>query len=484
MTDTPSARRAEAQDALPDLDLIRDLTIGTRAMHLEAGRYIRKWSAEDPNVWAVRATCEQLYEGFSRVVSASVGMVFSKPPRWSYSDNAATETAFAPLMQSIDGAGTHANVAAKQIADLAMRDGYCVILVDHPPTPAGATLADELALALRPKWSVYERRAVLSWRVDTIANREAITQLVLHEPTTRPAGTFGVEVVDRYRVLQLVDGVAMYALLTEDGKVEASGVFTQRDGTPFSVLPVAVPYAGRKDAPFVCRPPLMGVAYANLGHYQLSTALRFYRELCAYPQPVVTGSLTPMQVGTGMEGGTLALGPLVAVHLQAGATFQWSELQGTALEQLSKGVTEKLEAMAAQGLSFLARAKRTTETAEARRLDATAENSTLATAAQGIEDALNVALSLTARYLGIADTDAPTVALNRDYDATTLGAPELQAIAALAAQGFPKATLLRVLQSGGIVDADADLLELAMDWDAGAGAAAGASGPMDDSPSL
>jgi hypothetical protein len=471
MSDTPSARRPEAQDALPDLDLIRDLTLGTRQMHLEAGRYVRKWSAEDPNVWAVRATCEQLYEGFSRIVSASVGMVFAKPPRWELGDAPGVADAFQPLLYAIDGAGTHASVFAKQVADLAIRDGYAVIVVDHPPTPPNATLADEMALALRPKWSLYERRAVLSWRVDTLANRETITQVVLHEPTTRPTGLFGVETVDRYRVLSLQNGVATYAVLTEDGKVEDAGVFTGRDGTPFTVLPVAVAYAGRKDAPFVCRPPLMGVAWANLGHYQLSTALRFYRELCAYPQPVVTGQLSPMPGSTGLEGGALALGPLVAVHLQAGATFDWKELAGTSLAQLSAGVTEKLEAMAAQGLSFLARAKRTTETAEARRLDATAENSTLATAAQGIEDALNVALGFTARYLGIDEAVAPTVALNRDYDATTLGAPELQAIAALATAGFPKATLLKVLQSGGIVDADADLLELAMDWEAGAGAA-------------
>ena len=480
MSDTPTTRRAEAQDALPDLDLIRDLTEGTRAMHREAGRYVRKWSAEDPNVWAVRAVCEQLYEGFSRVLDASVGMVFAKPPSVHYDDDSVTETVFEPLLYNIDAAGTHMNVFAKTFSSLAMRDGYAVLLVDHPSTPPNATLADEQALRLAPRWSTYERRSVYSWRVDSINNRETVTQLVLHEPATVPDGQFGVRMVDRYRVLRLVDGVAMYAVVSDEGAkgltVIDSGTFTDRAGVPFDVLPIAVAYTGRKEAPFVCRPPLMGVAFSNLGHYQLSTALRFYRELCAYPQPVVTGQLQPVNTGTGLEAGSLALGPLVAVHLQEGGSFQWNELQGTALNQLAAGVVEKLEAMAALGLSFLARAKRTTETAEARRLDATAENSTLATAAQGIEDALNVALSLTARYLGIPDEDAPTVALSRDYDTTTIGAPEMTAVAALANAGFPKATLLKVLKAGGIVAAEDDITELAMEWEMG-GMAADAAPP-------
>jgi hypothetical protein len=291
--------------------------------------------------------------------------------------------------------------------------------------------------------------------------------VVLEEPTSVPDGAFGVKEVVRHRILRLIDGVATYSVVEEGTGgivVHESGLFTGRTGAPLSRLPIAVAYAGRRDAPFVARPPLMGVAYANLGHYQLSTALRFYRELCAYPQPIVTGLLTPVQTSTGMEAGTLALGPMVAVELQEGGDFRWGELQGTSLQQLALGVTEKLEAMAAQGLSFLARAKRTTETAEARRLDATAENSTLATAAQGIEDALNEALSITAQFLGFADTDAPTVTLSRDYDSTALGSQDMTAIAALLQAGMPEIDAVRLLQAGGRIDPERDPLEMAMEW--------------------
>jgi hypothetical protein len=474
MADSPFDPRPEVKAARPELALVRDLCAGTPAMHEAGGRYIRMWSAEDPANYAIRATCEQLYEGFPRVLSASVGMLFRHAPRLTYTTET-TEPVFAPIVYDVDGAGTHLFVAAKSFAEVALRDGYAIILVDHPPTPPNASLADEIALGLRPVWSVYERASVVSWRTARYGGREVVTQLVLFEPATVDDGQFGVKQVPQVRVLQVTEAGAQWALVRDHGAdgmaVVSSGTFTDRAGAAFDALPIAVAYTGRKEAPFVCRPPLMGVAYENLGHYQLSTALRFYLELSAYPQPVVTGSLQPVQTSTGVQAGSLGLGPMVAIHLQAGASFQWSELQGTSLEALRRAVEEKLQGMASLGLSFLARSKRTTETAEARRLDSAGENSTLSTAGHAIADALNVALSHTARYLGIADADAPTLELGRLDERPQVGAAELTAVAALAREGFPRAVLLELLQNAGIVGADADLLELAMDWDAGAGAA-------------
>jgi hypothetical protein len=66
--------------------------------------------------------------------------------------------------------------------------------------------------------------------------------------------------------------------------------------------------------------------------------------------------------------------------------------------------------------------------------------------------------------------------LSRDYDSTTIGAPEMTAVAALANAGFPKVTLLKVLKAGGIVAAEDDITELAMEWEMG-GMAAEAAPP-------
>jgi hypothetical protein len=472
----PDYLREEVELARPDLDLIHDLLAGTRRIHAvaKARGYLRQWTDEKDAVYEIRSRMEQVYEGLGRTLSASTGMLFATPPVITYRGQEATLRAD---LDNIDAAGTRFEVAAKRFTEWAIRDGYALILVDHPSAPdVVVTAANEADLNLRPTWAFYERASVCNWRTEVQDNREVLTLLTLHEGTTVNVGAFGVESVDRYRVLALVDGVATWTLWeapkdrATSWTVDSAGVFTDRAGRPFDELPVAIGYAGRTDAALTAVPPLLGVAWANLGHWQQASNLRFYREVAAFPQPTVNGQLAQNADGTP---GTLRVGPMVVVHLTtADAKFQFTELQGSALEQVEAGVKAKEEQIAALGMSFLSRDKRQTETAEAKRMDATAENSTLATAGQGCEDAMNLALGFHARYRGIAETEAPTVQLNRNFERTALSAQELGAIAQLAAQGMPKRQLVEALVAGGFIIAqdESEREAIALEWEAGADA--------------
>jgi hypothetical protein len=118
--------------------------------------------------------------------------------------------------------------------------------------------------------------------------------------------------------------------------------------------------------------------------------------------------------------------------------------------------------MAQQGLSFLQTDTRAAETAEAKRLDASAENATLATAAQGIEDAINAAWEIHGWYEGMAPIDCPVVSISRDYEATTMPAQLLAAyVQAVAQAGLPVRLLLAQMQQGGLIAPDEDLDVLA-----------------------
>jgi hypothetical protein len=276
--------------------------------------------------------------------------------------------------------------------------------------------------------------------------------------------------------LQAVDGgfAATWQMfeVTDKGDVipREGGVYRDRAGAPLPVLPLAIGYAGRTDAPLTSKPPLAGVAYANLGHYQQSTNLRFYREVAAFPQPTVAGQILGSD---GSPTQSLPLGPLVGVHLAtADATFTWTELAGTSLDQVEKGVREKEQQMAAMGMSFLVRDTRAAETAEAKKLDRTAENSTLATAADGIEDALDNAATLHCLYLGMPNAEAFTVALNRDFDAQTLDPAAMVAyVTAVKDAGLPVRLLLEAWQQGGRIPLTADLDRLELEMLAAADAA-------------
>jgi hypothetical protein len=466
----PDYTRPEVVAAQADLDLIHDLLAGTRRMFDRAGRYIPKWKDESDTVWLKRAKCEQVYEGLGRTLSASVGKLFQAPPQLTAEVMADEFTAH---WDNIDARGNKGPVAAKHFASDAIADGYAIVLVDHPAPPDDAvvTMATEQALNLRPVWAFYPRSSVMSWRVDVIANVERTTQLVLAETDAAPVGAYGVEMVERYRVLYVRDGVAGYqvyrAIESQSERtfeLEAEGVFRDRQGRTRDTLPIAVAYTGRTVSPFTAVPPLLGVAWANLGHWQQASNLRFYRELAAFPQPTVRGALID---GNG-DPAALKLGPMVLVQLADTGEFKWTELAGSALDQVEKGVHAKEQQMAAMGVSFLSRDTRGAETAEAKRLDAAAEDSTLATAAQAIEDALNLALEHHAWYLGVPKDQAPVIALNRDYEAVTLSPQHAQAIAALIQAGMPIRQAVATLVVGGFLAATEDEIDLiTMEWEAG-----------------
>jgi hypothetical protein len=467
----PNFVRAEVSAAEDDLTLMHDSLAGTRRMWQRSASYIRKWKDEDPAVYDIRRQIETYFEGVSRTLSAAVGMLFSKAPAMTWN---ASQEVMEPQLANIDAAGTAFNVFAKRFAYSALRDGIGILLVDHTSrreaVPAGTivTRENDQRLGLRPTWAMYERGQAISWRTGKVDNQNVITQLVLAETAQVEDGMFGVRTSLRYRVLRIVGGVATWTLYEQlekdaakitDFRVIGSGVFRNRNGEVRTTLPIAIAYAGTTDAPMTSTIPLLGVAWANLAHWRAATNLTFYRDLCAFPQPKVKGSLMP-DAQTGAPG-QLRVGPMVAVQTAADGDFEWAELAGTSLDQLEKGVTEKLGQMSKLGLAFLQDDTRAAETAEAKRLDATAENSTLATAAQGLEDAYNLALEITAWYNGIAKADAPVCSVNRDYTSTAMDPATMTAyVSAVVSAGLPPRVLLEAWQAGGRLAPDADLDEL------------------------
>jgi hypothetical protein len=483
----PNYVRPEAQKVRWDLELIADLLAGTRRMwdQSAAKKYIRRWEAETQKIYEIRRQCETLFEGFARVLSAAVGMLFAKPPvvEWNQSEAAMTEH-----WANLDGLGTAGPVLCKRYSEQTLRDGLGLILVDHPPAPDGETVTAEreAALNLRPHWALYGRLQILSWRLDKIDNQTTTVQIVLEECTAKNTGTYGVEERKRYRVLRLVPAPAELGAEaggwraewelfeeTKDGRATngfasvGQGEFRNRQGEVADRLPIGAGYTGRTEAPFCASLPLLGVAYANLAHWQLSTNLRFYRDLAAFPQPVIIGDLANETVmAAGGEASTVPgkfrVGPAVAVHLKGeGSSFEWKAPPTEAFAALENGIKEKLQQMGELGMSFLTPDTRAAETAEAKRLDATAENSTLATAAQGIEDALNAALEWHAWYLGIEKAGAPVITINKDFEATVMEPAVMQAYAQLARDmGLPVMVVLRALQQGGRIPQDANLEEL------------------------
>jgi len=485
----PDYRRPEAIHATPDLQLIQDLLGGTRAMvgSPQIVHYIPPWPEEDAATWGKRSRAATLYEGFGRTLSASVGMIMAAPPQVTYPMD---EARFAAHWLDMDGAGTKGDVFVKRFVELALAQGHALVVVDFPSLPESpVTLADESALNLRPRWAMYPRSAILSWRTETVRNHVETTQVVLYEPAQVADGPFGIRAVERFRVLSVRAGVAGYELWekpSEDGGTWSlidQGQYRNRQGATRDTLPIAVAYAGRTDAPFTSTPPLLGVAYANLSHWRNKTELQWGSRIAAIEQLVIEGQLAPNAKG---DPGKVLVGWERIIHLTQGGDAKWVGPSGAGLGELAKRCHEAEQEMAALGMSFLSRDTRAAETAEAKRLDATAENSTLATAAQGAEDAINLAWSHHAWYEGVEDANAPSVSLNRDYDRVALDAPTGVMLAKLIEGGLPIRLAARVLQRSGFVDLtdESDFEQFVMEWETGRIAAEDSQALQDGAPAF
>lgn len=469
----PSFVRPEVTAAAPSLALVHDLLAGTEQMQANAQEkhYIRKWKDEEPETYRIRSTCETVFEGLGRTLSAAVGMLFSKPPQVTWNQS---ESTFETHWPNIDGGGTAGPVFIKRFTEASLRDGLGLLFCDHPPVPeiARERFDAEQALGIRPMWARYARSQIINWRFATINNEQRPTLIVLSERADVDDGEYGLTTVQRFRVLRLLltpDGYqATWTLFEVRGELDqrdsyvpiGSGAFKNRLGQIAQRLPVAIAYTGRTEAPMTATIPLLGVAWANLSHWRQSSNLTFYREWAAFPQPTVIGELTPDPV-TGTPT-ALKIGPGVGIQLTQGSDYRLTEVEGTSMDQLEKGIAEKLKQMGQLGMSFLVTDTRAAETADAKRLDATAENSTLATAAQGIEDAVNSALEIHAWYLGIEKAGAPTITLNKDFDATVLDPQVLAVFVDMCDRlGFPLEEFLKLLQQGGRLPMDADIPAIA-----------------------
>lgn len=489
----PDYQMPVLEEVLPDLTLLDDLLAGTRRMHKQNTKYIRKWSDEDQAVYAIRSKCEQLFEGLSRTLSAAVGMLFARPPalEWNGSDGLLED-----FWDNVDLAGTAGPVFVKKFTDVGMRDGVAVILVDYPAMPRDENdnlieidSEQEALLGIRPTLAFYGRASVSNWRTSTINNKLAITQITFWEPTALDDGLYGVRVVDRYRTLRLekqteLDGeTRYYATWTVKEKHEANneitfeeigyGVFLNSKGEAYDRLPIGIAHTGRSDEILVASIPLLGVAWANLAHYQLSTALRFSLDISGFPQPTVIGELAqePGPDGVKMVATKLKIGPMVTVTVSKGSKdsgpsdFRWTVAPTEGFSNLyDYGVAEKKRQMAELGMSFLASDTRQAETAEAKRLDATAENATLSTGAQGIDDAMNQAWEHVCWFMGIDPSGVPVTTLNRDFESVAMDPATMAVyVAAVDKAGLPIRLLLEAWKLGGRISPDTDLDELELE---------------------
>lgn len=326
------------------------------------------------------------------------------------------------FVENIDGRGSHLH----QFAAQSFYDGLAYaldwIFVDYTKdVPPGATVAQEAELGARPYWVHVPAQQMLAVYSEMIGGVETIVHARIAECTIQRDG-WGEKKREFVRVLdcevtrdELGNAIsaapATWELWEE---IERPGTpsgkdWVRRDGGSISigVVPIVPFIAGRrKGSSWRLKPVLKDAAELQIEHFQQESALKYAREVTAFPMLAGNG-VTPPEDAAGNPK-PVPVGPKTVLYApmdQDGNHGEWKFIEPSA-----------------ESLRFLAGEVKTTEEAlrELGRQPLTAQsgNITVVTAAFAGDKAISVidalklnfkntlenALALTAKWIGEADS--------------------------------------------------------------------------------
>lgn len=452
----PSTLSPAADRQQESLTLVRDLWGGTPRVRAAKTAYLPQAPGEDAKNYAQRLQRSVLFNVFRHTIIGLIGFVFRKDPQLG--DD--VPEIIQQHCENIDLAGTHFDVFCRDLMTDAELAGHAAIMVEFPQTGGTQTNGDQLGFhrtaPIRPYWIPILKDNIVSWRTTVEDGQTILTQLVLKECQWVPDGSFGQKEQTRYRVLfrEMTEAgpVVGFQLLeiAPDKSVHevAYGLYPTQDEIPVSEIPTS----GRIGM-FESDPPLLDLAFLNVAHYQArSDYATSLHKTCV---PIWVESGVDLEPDGTM--GAIVLGPNTArrfTNPQAKAGYEAHS--GQALGEVKTALDDLLRDMAALGLAALASQKRAAETAASKQIDKDASDSALSVTARGLQDGLERALMIHAKYLKLPS--GGSVQVNRDFEDMTMRPEMLTAyVNAVSLAGLPVSILLEAMQQGGLIGPDEDL---------------------------
>jgi len=250
------------------LELPNTLLGGTHAMKKAGQKYLPKEPKESNDNYQNRLKRSYLFNAFGRTISYLGGQVFAQPVKLL--DDVPTELKTGSTEgyeEDIDLKGNNLDGFLKPVFQAGITDGCTCVLVDFPSisVTGDVSLADVKQTGTRPYWVHIQTSAIIGWRTKRVDGKEVFTQVRIKEVEEVDDGDFGVEYVNRIRVLE----PGRWRLYEEqERKGEVDWYLIGEGSTSLDVVPLAVFMPGERLSALTAEPPLEDLAYMNLAHWQ------------------------------------------------------------------------------------------------------------------------------------------------------------------------------------------------------------------------
>ncbi len=390
-TNSPAWRDPSLQEFADQRTRCRDTLGGTDV--LRTPTYLPKLPRENPTSYTIRRKMGEVTNLLKAAVRAGEGLMTAKPP----TIQEGVSPRFTTLCADIDGRGTALAVWLRGVVRrLLGDDGWCLALASTP-IRAGAepNRAQERDLRLQPYVSVYRADDVMSYRTLRVGGRDVLSQLVLREAVTEPDGTFGIKIVEQYRVLQRVSKghhVSQVYRIDDKGEAVPSG---DAQTITTDELPVVEFSVAPEEGFGKAAPPLVDLADLTISHFTITNDRRWSLKGGCFPWLVRIGFEEKV------EGAATSAGVNEALDLPMGGDAKWIAPPMEATQPTRDELTDIERRAAALSMSFLSgESANEQKTATAASIDQQGQDASLASVGISVHDSLNRLGALLSEMLG------------------------------------------------------------------------------------
>jgi hypothetical protein len=274
----------------------------------------------------------------------------------------------------------------------ALSKGIHYLLVEYPRTDGIRTLADERASGARPYVVSLPAESVIGVRLSP--DGRTIIQARIRENATVPDGAYGETTAERVRVLS----PGAYEVWERVRKGQTEEWAMVENGTTSLPRVPLVPLYGERTGAFLCRPPLLDLAYMNVAYWQ---------DYSDYANAITVASF-PILAASGWkpeEDPKVVLSPFRFLSMtDPGGKFYYLEHAGTAINAGRTRLQDLKVDMAMEGLQFqMPRATGSDVTATESEISNANSTSDLRRMSIGVKDALENVLQIMAEWIGLKD---------------------------------------------------------------------------------
>ena len=405
MSSTVTTTHPEYDLALPLWRLVGDAAEGQDAIKAGTTRYLPQFVPPDEDRY--RAYLQRAYflGVTGRTRDALVGMAFRKSPE---TEGVPDSLEFA--LEDADGSGQSLVQLAKQGLGNGLEKGRHIYLVDYPETPEGIDAETEARLGLRPLIASYTAESLINWKAAVEGGRFLLTLAVLHEERDTSEDEFTHECENVYRVLRLREGVYTQTLYNDQGQVIVDEYAPRMaGGGTFDHIPLYI-VGSQNNRPDVDEAPLYDLAVVNIAHYRNTADLEEAGYVVGQPTLHFDIGEMDQQTFDAYNKNGINFGSRTGVISQKGKLELVQAEDRTILLKLKE---EKQQEMVAIGARLVQNGGQV-ETAEAARINAAAESSTLDNLVSNLSEALQDCLRDCARFVGV-DPESVTFELNKEF---------------------------------------------------------------------